>query len=187
MGAVAGIMFGAKALFDVIGGVKEAEAQREQAKYQKHMADLNAKLAEDQGKEAIQAGDLEANALARKADQVKGAQRVGYAGQGVDVNTGVAAEMQADTEALSQIDQVTIKTNAWRQAWGYKVEALNSRSRGEFSRIAGEKAANNTLMTAGIRGLGDVIQGASYIPKGGGGGGGATSPWYGPKRTGDAY
>lgn len=167
MGISAAIMFGLKAGADVIGGIGEANAQREQAKYQEHMYEVNAKLAEDQGKDAIQAGDLEANKLESKAGALRSTQRVSYANQGVDVNTGAAAETQADTVALSKLDALTIKNNAWRQAWGYRVEAINSRSQGAFARAAGESRANSTLLTAGIKGLGDVLQGANYL-KGGG-------------------
>lgn len=175
MGTIAAIAFGVNAIGQLIGSAGEANAQREQGEYQKHMSEVNAKLAEDQGADAIKLGDLEAGQVARKGAAVRGSQRVAYAAQGIDVNSGVAAEVQADTEALSQIDQLTIKNNAWRTAWGYKVEALNSRSKGEFAKIAADKSANNTLLTGGLKALGSATQGVMAYSSTTGGGGGKPS------------
>ena len=170
MGVTAAIMFAGSAITKGVGAVAEANAQREQGKYQKHMMEVNAKMAEDQGDDAIRLGDLEANKAGQKASALRGSQRAAYAAQGIDVNSGVAAETQADTVALSKLDEITIKNNAWRTAWGYKVEALNSRSKGEFAKIAADKSANNTLLTGGISALGEVAQSAMAI-KGVSGGG----------------
>lgn len=185
MGAIAAIAFGAKAIGDVVGAVSGANAQREQAKYQEHQYNQNAKMAEDQAADTIRLGDLEANQAGKKADAVRGSQRVAYANQGVDVNTGAAAETQADTVALGQLDMVTIKENAWRTAWGYKVEAANSRGKGAMTRAAGESAANTTLLTGGLNALGNLARGGMALNGAMGGGKGAASSvkssddWYG--------
>lgn len=157
MGAIAAVMFGVKAIGDVAGGVMDSNAQREQAKYQKYQSETNARLAEGQAADAIKEGDYEANALSKRAGALRGTQRTSYAAQGINVNTGVAAEVQSDTDALSKIDEARIKENAWRKAWGYKVEALNTRTKGELAYIGGNQAATTTLLTGGMRGLGSLL------------------------------
>lgn len=164
MGAIAGI---GMAIASLVGGVAESEAQADQGRYQEHMFNVNAKLAEDQAADAVKRGDQEANQVAQKVKQVRGSQRVAYAAQGIDVNSGVAAEVQADTEALGAIDMVKIREGAWREAWGYKVEAINSRSKGQFARQAGDAAARTTLLTGGLKALG---YGAEAATKFGGSG-----------------
>ncbi len=170
MGVTAAIMFGAQAIAGVGGAIGESNAQREQAKYQEHQFNQNAKMADDQAADTERLGDLQANQAGQRARALKGSQKVAYANQGVDVNTGAAAETAADTEALSQIDMVKIKENAWREAWGYKVEAANSRGKGAMARISGENAANTTLLTGGIKALGSLTQAGMAI-KGETGGG----------------
>jgi len=178
MGVTAAVMFGVGAGADIVGAVTESNAQREQAKYQKHQYEVNAKLAEDQGAEAIKLGDQEASQLGKKTEQLRGSQRAAYAAQGIDVNSGVAAEVQADTVALGAADVLKIKDNAWKTAWGYKQEAASSRSKGEFARVAGENAANNTLLTGGLKALGKAGQAAMTASGLGGGGGSKSAPKY---------
>jgi hypothetical protein len=60
--------------------------------------------------------------------QILGTQRAGYAGQGVDVGTGSAVDVAADTTALGELDAMTIRNNAKREAYGYQVQAAGFRA-----------------------------------------------------------
>lgn len=53
-----------------------------------------------------------------------GSQRANYAAQGVNVSTGSANEMQLETAYQAEVDILTMRNNAYRQAFGYKVQAL---------------------------------------------------------------
>ena len=151
---------GVSAASSIIGAGNQARAGEEQAAYQKTVADANARMAEENALDATQRGDLTASKLARQGDQVIGSQRAGYAGQGVDVNTGTASQVQGETRTLSAMDQLTAKNNAWREAYGYKVEALNATRKGEFAVKAAKNEADNTLLTGGLNAFSSLSKGA---------------------------
>src|SRR5690606_2794216 len=47
---------------------------------------------------------------------------------GIDVGTGSAAEIQASTDILKEIDSNTLMSNAVRTAWGYRTQGLNAQT-----------------------------------------------------------
>lgn len=152
---------GVSAGSQIIGAADKAGALREQGVYQKEVADANARMAESNALDATQRGDLQALDISKKADQVVGAQRAGFAGQGVDVNTGTASDVQGETRLLSGLDRITAKNNAWREAYGYKVEAQNATKKGEFVERASRREADNTFLTGGLNAFSTLASGAS--------------------------
>lgn len=141
----------------VLGGLAlgsaymQADAQGQQAKFQRNQADLNAKLLDEQGKDAIQRGDSAALEAGRKRKQLEGSQRAAFAANGVNSTTGSAADIIAESGMLSRQDELTIKNNAWREAWGYRVQANDSRSQGKFAELAGKNQSRDTLLAGGIQ------------------------------------
>lgn len=75
--------------------------------------------------QAVRAGHHEIGRLTLQAGQLKSRQRVALAGAGVDIGTGSAAEIQASSDLLKEIDVNTIASNAARSAWGYRVQGVN--------------------------------------------------------------
>ena len=96
---------------------QQAGIARTQGNYSGAIADQNAGLSDRQATDAIARGDESANRLALSGRQLAGAQKAAAAGDGVDPNSGSAAELQADTGALSAFDANTIRANAAREAW----------------------------------------------------------------------
>lgn len=152
---------GISATSQIVGAKNQADALKEQAEYQKTVSDSNARMAEFNANDALKRGEQDAHLIRREGDQVVGAQRAGYAGQGVDVNTGSAAKVQAETRMLSAADMLTAKNNAWREAWGYKVEAMNATNAGQFAVKAAKNAAANTLLTGGLNAFSTVAGGVA--------------------------
>lgn len=157
---IASIFDSAQGGLSLASGMTQAGALREQGAYQRQQYEANARLAEDQARDAEIRGGKEAVALRRKVDQVRGAQTASYAGQGVDVNSGVALGAAIDTERAAKLDEVTIRTNAWREAFGYKVQAENYRNQGGMADVAAKSQAAGTIMTSGISALGSFGKGA---------------------------
>lgn len=54
-----------------------------------------------------------------------GEAKVAAAASGVDTGSGSALDMLADTRAMSELDALTIRNNAAREAWGYRTAAAN--------------------------------------------------------------
>lgn len=131
-----------------LSAVTSYAAQRKQGEYEAHGHDVNASLADGQAADAIARGNQEAGRQARDTRAAIGSQRAGYASQGVQVDNGSALDVQADTAQLGELDRLTILNNAKREAYGYQVDATNSRAAGEQARSASRSGARTTLLTA---------------------------------------
>lgn len=150
----------AKGGLGLAGGFMQASAMREQGEFQARQYESNARIAELEAADAEARGSKEAAQVRRKGEQVQGAQRASFAAQGVDVNSGSAADLQAETAYLTKQDEITVTNNAWREAWGYKVQASNYRGQGAMTRAGARNQAANTILTAGIGAL-DSFGGAA--------------------------
>lgn len=149
MSASAGI----SAASSLAGAYSQSEALKSQSDYQRSMSAINARFADIQGKDAIERGEKEAQKLKKGAKRTIGAQRAALAAQGIDVNEGSALELQEDTDKLSSEDAMQIRNNAWREAWGYRVQAQNISSQSAMSSIGANAQARSTLLTGGLNAL----------------------------------
>lgn len=112
----------------------------------KQIYDANAGIADWQAQDALERGAVEEKRLRRRTEQVIGSQRTGLAAQGVDVNRGSALDVQADAAYLGELDALTIKNNAAKEAWGYKVQASDYRYRGKAAQREGMFGAFQTIL-----------------------------------------
>lgn len=109
----------------------------------------NATIAEIQAQDAIARGKIEEKKSRRVTEQVIGAQRTGFAAQGVDVNRGSALEVQADAAYLGELDALTIRNNAAKEAWGFRTQSEDLRYRGKLAKREGISDALNTIVASG--------------------------------------
>ncbi len=144
MGATAG-------LTTLAGGAISAYSQYQAGKMSGKLNDLNAGIAKSQAKDAIERGREGQRVVRRRGAQIVGAQRASFAGQGVDVNSGSAAELQSETRQLSEMDALTIRNNAALEAWGYNVNAAEASFQGTLARLQGKQQAIGTLLTSGTQ------------------------------------
>lgn len=143
-GMTAGTAFGALSLVSTLFG---AYAHHQAGQAQKRNLERNAQIARYQAEDAIKRGDVAAERRLTQSQQVMGAQRAALASQGVDVNSGSAAEAQASTAYLGELDAVTIRNNAAREAWGYQVQAGDYQMRGRYAAQTEDQQAVSTLLT----------------------------------------
>jgi hypothetical protein len=155
MGAEAAVAaaYGVGAASSIAGGWAQSESYKAQGEYQGRMAELNARALEFEAAEAVRKGDSDANVVRRRANQILGKQRAGLAASGVDINTGTAAVVQQETEFMSEIDQMTVKNNAWREAFGLKSQASSVRQKGEMDRMLAEQSARTSLVSGGLNAI----------------------------------
>ncbi len=117
-------------------------AERRAAESSAALADYNAAVADIQARDATQRGTEEESKFRQGVDVLIGSQRAGFAAAGVDVGFGSAVDVQADAALLGELDALTIRTNAAREAWGYKVEATDLRERARIAREEGVMLEN---------------------------------------------
>lgn len=159
MGAAAGPSIGV--MSELSSAYSQSKALEAQGEYQKTMYDLNADAASAQSQDATRRGDKAAAESVRRANQALGSQRAAMGASGVSVDSGSARDVQAETAQASAMDTMTLKTNAWREAWGYKVQASQYNFQGRMAKLAAESGAKQTLLTGGLRATGIV---ANSIP-----------------------
>jgi len=138
------LLAGAGTATQVVGQVKAGRAARRAgeagqavAESQAELAEFNASVADLQAKDARELGAEEERRYRQGVDVLIGAQRAGIAAGNVDVGYGSAVDVQADAAYMGELDALTIRTNAAREAWGYEVEATDLRKRAEIARQEG--------------------------------------------------
>lgn len=108
------------------------------------LAKQNAVLADTQASEVQKQGVYAQNRYRQQLNQFLGRQRATIAANGVQ-DVGSPLRLQEDAAAAGESDIANIRTNAALQAWGYNVEASQSRLRGARAAKAGTVGALTTL------------------------------------------
>lgn len=158
--------YGLEGFASLASGYSNASAYSAQADYQKQQAETNARFADIDATEATRKGARDSQRVRNQAAQLAGEQRVGYAGQGVSVDSGSAAAAQDQAFTLGNEDADTVSNNAWREAFGYRVKADQYRAEGQMAEIAGKQKASSTLLTGGLQALGSFAKAGSYFGDG---------------------
>lgn len=150
-----------------------AEAQAEAGEHAKEasdsladLADYNAGVARLQAKDAVARGAEEESRFRAQIGGAIGAQRAGIAAGNIDVSYGSAVDVQADAAFLGELDALTIRNNAAREAWGYTVQAADLDKRAEISRKTGvyQEAAGRQAATAtNVAAVGTILGGTSAL------------------------
>lgn len=140
---MAGSAFAGLSLISSLFG---AYAAHQTGKAQKELMERNAQIATYQADDALLRGNVAASRRIVQTKQTIGAQRVALAAQGVDVNSGSAADIQENSAAIGAIDAQTIKNNAAREAWGYKMNAADYNLRGQLVARTADNEAAQTLL-----------------------------------------
>jgi len=155
MGSTGG--FAMQGTADAASAYSESESIKAQGSYQRQMAQMNSALANEQASDASKRGEGAVRDLQKETRAKVGAQRAAAAASGVDVGSGSAAQMQQDTELVAAQDALTIRNNAVREAWGYRTQATNIKSQGEFASLTARTQASQTLINGGMRAAGNAL------------------------------
>ena len=143
----------------VAGSVAQGQAAKQQANYQAAVARNNAIIAERKAADARERGEVEAQQQRLRTQQLIGRQRASAAGRGVQVDEGSALDVTADTAALGELDALTIRSNAEREALGFEAEGRGFQAEGELAQARGRTAQTDALFEAG----GTFLSGASRV------------------------
>ncbi len=146
------------------GAHTDAQAQKEELKYQESVQKNNAKisennrlLADQQAENTRKLGETNAQNHLRQVQMTKGKQKSAMAANGLSLSEGSALSTLEDTDFMGNYDAGTMRTNAANEAWGqnisgmnYQAEANNLKTSASFSASKG-KAINPGMkaLTAG--------------------------------------
>lgn len=122
------------------GGLRRGRAERDAAYSQAERDEKNAAYADLQATDSLARGRDDEGYLRQNVRQVIGAQRAGFAGQGVVVDHGSAADVGADTQREGDLDALRVRSNARREAMGFQVQAEDLRDQARINRRSGDAA-----------------------------------------------
>lgn len=160
MGAAAPL-FVAQAALSAYDTYNQYTAERLRGKFEQDQANIGARFSRLQAEDTSLRGDIAAGESRRRTAQVRGAQVAAYASQGIDVRSGIASAIQAETEAIGANEADTIKNNAWRQAWGLRTQADQFEATGRMAKLQSKARQRSTLLTGGMN-LASIGANAAY-------------------------
>lgn len=134
------------AAIGLVGGMMQAQGQTQNADFQSGMMKQNADFKMRTADETINAGNTSADWQRVRAGQAVGTQRSAQAANGIDVNSGSAAQLQDDTAMLGELDALTIQNNAAREAYGYRVQAKQDILNASQTVQNGKTAATGSIL-----------------------------------------
>lgn len=138
MGATANMMA-------VVGMVSQTAGAYTNAQNAQRVNRMNAQIADMHATDALRRGKNEEFAHRQKVQQLKSSQRASFASRGVALDEGSPLAVLVSTDYMGEVDAATIRENASREAWGYRVGASNYRAAANARSPLLE--AGNTLLT----------------------------------------
>lgn len=103
-----------------------AFSAHQQSKDAADMMEVRQGIALQQAADARDRGQVAEEAHRRKVMQFKGTQRATLASNLVELDSGSASDLQADTAMLGELDALTIRNNAEREAYYYESQAAGA-------------------------------------------------------------
>ncbi|MBY3038937.1 hypothetical protein HFO76_22695 [Rhizobium laguerreae] len=143
-------------LLGAAGTMQQAQATKAASNYNAQVAEMNAKIADRQAKDAIDRGKQDEQQKRLQTAQLQGKQRAAMAANGLDLSFGSPLDTIVDTAKMGEIDALNIRTNAYREAYGYKVEGTNQRASATLDRMRGDAAVKGGYLES----MGTILGGA---------------------------
>ena len=158
------------------GSIESSDAASASASYQSQVAANNATIAGENAQYAKAAGEAQVTQSELKTAATIGAIKTNQAASGLDVNSGSNEDVQSSAKELGELDALTIRNSAAKQAYGYQVQSTSFTQQSQLS-----SAQSQQDLTAGMFGAGSSILGgassatnnyAKFLQANGGGGSG---------------
>lgn len=144
--AIAG---GIGAAVSAAGAVTQGVASAKAGAAAEVASERNSLLAQKAASDATARGEQEAGAYRLRASKVLGQTRAKLGASGVDVEAGTAGRVADDTKAIAELDVATIRNNAAREAWGYKMQSRNILKGGQEAVAASQWQTGGSLLLGG--------------------------------------
>lgn len=154
----AALQYGASGIAELGAGFAQMRVGQARANYQRVVGEANRKFADLQAEDVVRRGEKAARARQAEGRRVQGAQRAAMAAQGIDIASGSAADIQAETETLTALDANEIRNSSWMQSWGIKANAENDYATAMAGADALDFDARSGLAIGGMRAMGQFGQ-----------------------------
>lgn len=141
------------------GASQAGKASKNAFTYQAQVAKNNADIAKANANYQRASGETEAAITGVKQREQMGATKSQQSASGLDVNSGSPLAVRESQSEINSFDQMMIRSNAQRTAYGSDVEATNQLNQRTIDIMAGDQAKR----AGNIGSLTSVIGGASSV------------------------
>lgn len=150
MGAALIPALAASATLQVAQGFMQYRHSKDMDRVQRAQADADQRMLHLRSDDAIRRGQIDEGYSRVETQRVGGEQRAALAAQGIDPDSGSAGQIQTETQVMGGVDALTIRNNAWREAWGYRVEADRVAAESRLQTQAARRQRRATILTTGL-------------------------------------
>lgn len=149
------LLIAATALSAVGSGVA-GYGSYQQGQFNQKISEQNAAMARRNAEDSLRRGNLAEAQHRREVDALKSSQKVGFAANNVVISSGSPLSVLQSTAEQGELDALTIRTNAERQAAGFTMDAQNSLLQGKLSAMQGKYGLAEGALNAGSTIIGGV-------------------------------
>ena len=139
------------ATLSLITGLGGAFADWQLGKARSELFKANRSVSEFKAESAIKRGQEKEARSRQETKALVGSQRAILAASGIRVDTGSAADVQAEAKATGEVDAMNIRINALREAYGYAAEGRGLGIQAEQAGAEGRARAADTFLTGSLR------------------------------------
>lgn len=140
-----------------LGAIQQSQAAAASAGYNAKIAGMNAQIEKQKAAWAAAEGEQTAGLAGIKSQQQAGDIKVAQAANNIDVNKGSAVAVQKSQAEMGMLNEMNIRSNAARAAYGYETGAAN-----EEAQVALDRKQQSYSKTAGyINAAGSLLGGAA--------------------------
>lgn len=147
-----------------VSSIQQGKAQAQQAKYNAAVAKNNQIIANQNAEDALKRGAADEAEQRKKTQLLLGQQRAGFAAQGADLGSGSVLDILGDTAAMGELDALTIRGNAEREARQFRVQGANYAADAQLKRMEARQATTKGYFDMGSSILGGASKLVGQIP-----------------------
>jgi len=136
----------------VMGAMSAASAIRLKGKFEASAFMENSRRLKRAANDAKDRGEVDVANYLKGIKRLEGAQTAALAAQGIDVSRGTAKDIRDETIETGYEDMATIRTNAVREAFGFKKQAIEQEKSAKITHIArkSKETQNRLLMYSNL-------------------------------------
>ena len=121
--------------------------QRQNAAFEGEVAARNAAVQDQQAQQATELGAIAEQEQRQRTQRIISAQKSAMGSSGIEIGSGTFGNLLDDSAYMGEQDAQTIRANAAKQAWGYRVSSDLTSLQGDMARRAGNANANGSLLS----------------------------------------
>lgn len=136
------------------GTAMTAYGQIQKGKAEGEMADYNANVTTQRSNEALQMGSIAEEQQRNKVRQVEGSQTAAMGASGAVAGSGSFGSVLDQTSQFGEMDALTVRNNALKQAWGLQTQAVGDQLQGSYARQGAGISAMGSLLSGSVNAYG---------------------------------